>query len=69
MVSSVVTSESEKYAFRIRPGELKQIQGHIVTIVNIGVSMVAVFTAIYMGSRTMTDELGIVSYSCPYCTL
>ncbi|KAI9277250.1 endoplasmic reticulum-based factor for assembly of V-ATPase-domain-containing protein [Phascolomyces articulosus] len=59
MVASVITSENEKYAFSIRPGELKQIQGHIVTIVNIGLSMVAVFTAIYMGSRTMTNELGV----------
>ncbi|KAI9490190.1 hypothetical protein BDB00DRAFT_875517 [Zychaea mexicana] len=59
MVSSVITSENEKYAFGVRPGELKQIQGHIVTILNIGLSMVAVFTAIYMGSRTMTNELGI----------
>ncbi|KAG2224095.1 hypothetical protein INT45_004976 [Circinella minor] len=59
MVASVITSENEKYAFRIQPGELKQIKGHIVTILNIGVSMVAVFTAIYMGSRTMTNELGI----------
>ncbi|KAI8139660.1 endoplasmic reticulum-based factor for assembly of V-ATPase-domain-containing protein [Fennellomyces sp. T-0311] len=59
MVASVITSENQKYALGVKPGELKQIQGHIVTILNIGLSMAAVFTAIYMGSRTMTNELGV----------
>lgn len=61
MVSSVVGSENERFAFGIQANELKQVQGHIVTIFNIGLSVAAVFTAVYMGSRTMTDDIGIVS--------
>lgn len=60
MVSSVVASENERFAFGIQANELKQVQGHIVTIFNIGLSVAAVFTAVYMGSRTMTDDIGIV---------
>ncbi|KAJ8655094.1 hypothetical protein O0I10_009301 [Lichtheimia ornata] len=59
MVSSVVGSENERFAFGLHANELKQVQGHIVTILNIGLSVAAVFTAVYMGSRTMTDDVGI----------
>lgn len=62
MVSSVVGSENERFAFGLHANELKQVQGHIVTILNIGLSVAAVFTAVYMGSRTMTDDVGIVSW-------
>ncbi|KAI7874504.1 hypothetical protein K492DRAFT_199936 [Lichtheimia hyalospora FSU 10163] len=59
MVSSVVGSENERFAIGLQANELKQVQGHIVTIFNIGLSVAAVFTAVYMGSRTMTDDVGI----------
>lgn len=62
MVSSVVGSENERFAFGLQANEFKQVQGHIVTILNIGLSVAAVFTAVYMGSRTMTDDVGIVSW-------
>ncbi|KAI9317015.1 endoplasmic reticulum-based factor for assembly of V-ATPase-domain-containing protein [Dichotomocladium elegans] len=59
MVSSVVTSESERFSLGFKPDEVKEIKSHIATIFNIGFSAAAVFTAVYVASRTMTDDPGI----------
>ncbi|KAL0083017.1 endoplasmic reticulum-based factor for assembly of V-ATPase-domain-containing protein [Phycomyces blakesleeanus] len=59
MVSSVVTSEQDKNMFRIRPDELKEVKGHVTTIVNIAFSMVAVYVAVFVASKTMTEDLGV----------
>ncbi|KAI9027291.1 endoplasmic reticulum-based factor for assembly of V-ATPase-domain-containing protein [Phycomyces nitens] len=59
MVSSVVTSEQDKYMFRIRPDELKEVKGHVTTIINIAFSMVAVYVAVFVASKTMTGDLGV----------
>lgn len=59
MVSSALTPQDQWMAFR--PGELKEVQTHVITIVNILFSMVAVSVAIYLGSRTMTQDIGMVS--------
>ncbi|KAI8384755.1 endoplasmic reticulum-based factor for assembly of V-ATPase-domain-containing protein [Radiomyces spectabilis] len=60
MVSSVVTSEDDKYMYSLRPNELKEIKGHVTTILNIAFSMVAVYVAVYMAAKTMTQDVGTV---------
>ncbi|KAI8339250.1 endoplasmic reticulum-based factor for assembly of V-ATPase-domain-containing protein [Chlamydoabsidia padenii] len=56
MVSSAVQPTHETY---FRPDDIKEMKSHLVTIANIGFSMVAVYVAVYMASRTMLNDLGL----------
>jgi hypothetical protein len=62
MVSSVVTSEDQKFNLGIKPDELKEVKSHIATIFNIAFSMVAVYVAVYKASKTIVNDIGIVSF-------
>jgi hypothetical protein len=57
MVSSAVQPSNEAY---FRPDDIKEMKSHLVTIANIGFSMAAVYVAVYMASRTMLEDLGLV---------
>lgn len=61
MVRSVVTSENDKFVLGIRPDDIRETKGHLAAIVNILVSMAAVAFAVYMATRTMTPDVGMVS--------
>lgn len=61
MVSSVITSEDQKFNLGIKPDELKEVKSHVATIFNILFSMVAVYVAVYKASKTMVDDIGLVS--------
>jgi hypothetical protein len=65
MVSSVITSEDQKFNLGIKPDELKEVKSHIATIFNILFSMVAVYTAVFKASKTIMDDLGLVSEQIP----
>ncbi|KAG0734352.1 hypothetical protein G6F57_007582 [Rhizopus arrhizus] len=58
MVASAITSKDQKFNLGIQPDEIKEIKTHIVSIFNIGFSMVAVFAAAYKASQTMIDDYG-----------
>lgn len=60
MVSSVVTSEDQKFNLGIKPDELKEVKSHIATIFNILFSMVAVYVAVYKVSQSIFSDLGLV---------
>lgn len=60
MVASAITSKDQKFNLGIQPDEIKEIKTHIVSIFNIGFSMVAVFAAAYKASQTMIDDYGWV---------
>ncbi|CAO3627642.1 unnamed protein product [Cunninghamella echinulata] len=56
MVSNVIPTHN----FQIfSTKDMKEAKGHIATIINIGFSMVAVYVAIYMASRTMMEDVGL----------
>ncbi|KAI7893073.1 endoplasmic reticulum-based factor for assembly of V-ATPase-domain-containing protein [Mucor mucedo] len=59
MVSSVITSEDQKFNLGIKPDELKEAKSHIATIFNILFSMIAVYTAVFKASKTIMDDLGL----------
>ncbi|KAI8978119.1 endoplasmic reticulum-based factor for assembly of V-ATPase-domain-containing protein [Pilobolus umbonatus] len=59
MVSSVLTSDEQKFNLGISHDEIKEIKHHVVTIFNIGFSMVAVFLAVYKASQTITHDYGM----------
>lgn len=61
MVSSVITSEDQKFNLGIKPDELKEAKSHIATIFNILFSMIAVYTAVFKASKTIVDDIGLVS--------
>jgi hypothetical protein len=61
MVSSVVTSEDQKFNLGIQPDELREVKSHIATIFNILFSMAAVYMAVYKASKSIVDDIGIVS--------
>lgn len=63
MVSSAVRPSNEAY---FRPDDIKEMKSHLVTIANIGFSMAAVYVAVYMASRTMLDDLGLVKQETDY---
>lgn len=63
MVSSVVTSEDQKFNLGIKPDELREVKSHIATIFNILFSMVAVYIAVYKAAKTIVSDIGIVSSS------
>lgn len=65
MVSSVVTSEDQKFNLGIKPDELKEVKSHIATIFNILFSMVAVYVAVYKVSQSIFSDLGLVRVYMP----
>lgn len=62
MVSSVVTSEDQKFNLGIKPDEFKEIKSHIATIFNILFSMIAVYVAVYKASKTIVNDYGLVNH-------
>lgn len=60
MISSVITSEDQKFNLGIKPDELKEVKSHIATIFNILFSMVAVYVAVYKASKTIMTDVGLV---------
>lgn len=61
MVSSVVTSEDQKFNLGIQPDELREVKSHIATIFNILFSIVAVYVAVYKASKSIVHDVGLVS--------
>ncbi|GAA5803250.1 hypothetical protein HPULCUR_008727 [Helicostylum pulchrum] len=59
MISSVITSEDQKFNLGIKPDELKEVKSHIATIFNILFSMVAVYVAVYKASKTIMTDVGL----------
>ncbi|KAI7872190.1 endoplasmic reticulum-based factor for assembly of V-ATPase-domain-containing protein [Spinellus fusiger] len=59
MVQSAVTPAEEESVLRQQAKELKQVKGHVATIVNILFSMVAVATAVFVASSTMSRDIGV----------
>lgn len=60
MVSSVVSSEDQKFHLGIKPDEIKEVKSHIATIFNIAFSMVAVYVAVYKASQSIVQDYGLV---------
>lgn len=60
MISSVITSEDQKFNLGIKPDELKEVKSHIATIFNILFSMVAVYVAVFKASKTIMTDVGLV---------
>ncbi|KAI8328670.1 endoplasmic reticulum-based factor for assembly of V-ATPase-domain-containing protein [Blakeslea trispora] len=59
MVSDVLNSEDQKFNLGIKPDEIKEIKSHIATIFNILFSMIAVYTAVYKASGSLTEDFGM----------
>lgn len=62
MISTVLTSEDQKFNLGIKPDELKEAKSHIATIFNILFSMVAVYVAVYKAAQTIVTDIGLVKY-------
>ncbi|KAI9335218.1 endoplasmic reticulum-based factor for assembly of V-ATPase-domain-containing protein [Pilaira anomala] len=59
MISSVITSEDQKFNLGIKPDELKEAKSHIATIFNILFSMVAVYVAVFKAAQTIVTDIGL----------
>ncbi|CAO3617154.1 unnamed protein product [Cunninghamella blakesleeana] len=57
MVSNVVATTHNIAIFSTK--DMKEAKGHIATIINILFSMIAVYVAVYMASRTMMEDIGL----------